>query len=122
MDKLESGDVLIVTKLDRLGRDAIDVSTTVKALAEMGVKVYCIALGGADLTNSAGTMNMNVLNAVAEFERGLLVERTQSGLKRAKLEGKALGRPSTFSDKQKQDVREDLATRIHDPFDLRVRF
>jgi putative DNA-invertase from lambdoid prophage Rac len=67
-------------------------------------------------------MNMNVLNAVAEFERGLLVERTQSGLKRAKLEGKALGRPSTFSDKQKQDVREDLATRIHDPFDLSVRF
>ena len=110
MDKLESGDVLIVTKLDRLGRDAIDVSTTVKALAEMGVKVYCIALGGADLTNSAGTMNMNVLNAVAEFERGLLVERTQSGLKRAKLEGKALGRPSTLSDKQKEDVRDDLAT------------
>ena len=61
MDKLESGDVLIVTKLDRLGRDAIDVSTTVKALAEMGVKVYCIAFGSADLTNSAGTMNMNVL-------------------------------------------------------------
>lgn len=110
MDKLEAGDVLIVTKLDRLGRDAIDVSTTVKALAEMGVRVYCLALGGADLTSSAGTMTMTVLNAVAQFERDLLIERTQSGLKRAKSEGKALGRPSTLSDKQKQDVRDDLAT------------
>ena len=46
-------------KLDCLGRDAIDVSTTVKTLAEMGVRVYCLALGGADLTSSAGTMTMN---------------------------------------------------------------
>lgn len=76
----------------------------------MGVKVYCLALGGADLTSSAGTMTMNVLNAVAPFERDLLIERTQAGLKRAKSEGKALRRPSTLSDKQKQDVRDDLAT------------
>jgi len=109
MDRLESGDILIVTKLDRLGRDAIDVSTTVKALAEIGVKVYCLALGGADLTSSSGTMTMQVLNAVAQFERDLLIERTQSGLRRAKFEGKTLGRPSALSDRQKQDVREDLA-------------
>jgi len=112
LDKLESADILIVTKLDRLGRDAIDVSSTVKALAEMDVKVYCLALGGADLTNSAGTMTMNVLNAVAQFERDLLIERAQSDLKRAKSEGKTLGRPSTLSDKQKQDVRDDLAMGI----------
>nr|WP_084664589.1 recombinase family protein [Pseudochrobactrum sp. AO18b] len=79
-----------------------------QALAEMGVRVYCLALGGADLTSSAGTMTMNVLNAVAQFERDLLIERTQSGLKRAKSEGKSLGRPSTFDDKQKQDVLADL--------------
>ena len=83
MDKLESGDILIVTKLDRLGRDAIDVSSTVKALAAIGVRVYCLALGGADLASSAGTMTMNVLNAVAQFERDLLIERTQSGLTRS---------------------------------------
>lgn len=110
MDKLESGDILIVTKLDRLGRDAIDVSTTVRTLAELGVRVYCLALGGADLTSSAGTMTMNVLNAVAQFERDLLIERTQFGLKRAKSEGKTLGRPFTLSDEQKQGVRNDLAT------------
>ncbi len=66
--------------------------------------------GGADLASSAGTMTMNVLNAVAQFERDLLIERTQSGLKRAKSEGKTLGRPFTLSDEQKQGVRNDLAT------------
>lgn len=109
IDKLESGDILIVTKLDRLGRDAIDVSSTVRNLAELGIKIYCLALGGADLASSAGTMTMNVLNAVAQFERDLLIERTQSGLLRAKKEGKALGRPFSLSVSQKRNVREDLA-------------
>ena len=109
MDRLEPGDVLIVTKLDRLGRNAIDVSTTVKVLSEMGVRVHCLALGGVDLTSSAGTMTMNVLNAVAQFERDLLIERTQSGLKRAKAEGRALGRPSSLNEKQKLAARQDLA-------------
>ena len=109
MDRLEAGDVLIVTKLDRLGRDTIDVSSTVKALAGMGVRVHCLALGGVDLTSSAGTMTMNVLNAVAQFERDLLIERTQSGLNRAKAEGKTLGRPATLSEQQKQAVRDGLA-------------
>lgn len=109
MDRLEAGDVLIVTKLDRLGRDAIDVSSTVMALAEMGVRVHCLALGGVDLTSSAGTMTMNVLNAVAQFERDLLIERTQAGLNRAKAEGKTLGRKATLSEQQKQSVLDDLA-------------
>ncbi|NKX68292.1 recombinase family protein (plasmid) [Labrenzia sp. 5N] len=109
VDRLEPGDVLIVTKLDRLGRDAIDVSSTVKTLADMGVRVYCLALGGADLTSSAGTMTMHVLNAVAQFERDVLVERTQSGLRRAKLEGKTLGRPTALGEQQKQEARENLA-------------
>jgi putative DNA-invertase from lambdoid prophage Rac len=55
-------------------------------------------------------MTMNALNAVAQFERDLVIERTQSGLKRAKLEGKTLGRPSTLSEEQKYRVRDDLAT------------
>ena len=112
MDRLEAGDVLIVTKLDRLGRDAIDVSSTVKALAGMGVRVHCLALGGVDLTSSAGTMTMHVLNAVAQFERDLLIERTQSGLNRAKAEGKTLGRPATLSEQQKQAVRDELAAGV----------
>lgn len=93
MERMETGDVLIVSKLDRLGRNAMDVRATVESLEKGGIRVYCLALGGADLTSPAGKMTMQVLNAVAEFERDLLIERTQSGLKRAKAEGKKLGRP-----------------------------
>ena len=101
-DKLESGDVLIVTKLDRLGRNAIDVRATVEKLAESGVRVHCLALGGVDLSSPAGKMTMQVINAVAEFERDLLIERTQSGLARAKAQGKKFGRPCSL-DKGKQN-------------------
>lgn len=93
LDRMESGDVLIVTKLDRLGRNAMDVRQTVERLASNGVRTHCLALGGVDLTSAAGKMTMQVLGAVAEFERDLLIERTQQGLKRAKAEGKQLGRP-----------------------------
>lgn len=104
VDRLESGDVLIVTKLDRLGRNAIDVRATVEALAADDVRVHCLALGGVDLTSAAGKMTMGVISAVAEFERDLLIERTQAGLSRAKAEGKVLGRPSALSAAQRTHV------------------
>lgn len=104
-DRLEQGDVLIVTKLDRLGRNAMDVRATVERLASSGVRVHCLALGGVDLCSPAGRMTMGVISAVAEFERDLLIERTQSGLSRAKAEGKALGRPSILSPTQQEEVR-----------------
>jgi putative DNA-invertase from lambdoid prophage Rac len=109
MDKLEPDDVLIVTKLDRLGRNAIDVGTTVARLAAMGVRVHCLALGGVDLASPAGKMTMGVINAVAEFERDLLIERTQSGLKRARAEGAVFGRPATLDAKQREAVRSGIA-------------
>lgn len=93
LERMEAGDVLIVTKLDRLGRNAMDVRLTVEHLELSGIRVHCLALGGVDLTSAAGKMTMQVLSAVAEFERDLLIERTQSGLQRAKAEGKKLGRP-----------------------------
>lgn len=92
LDRLEAGDVLLVTKLDRLGRNAIDVRQTVERLDASGVRVHCLALGGVDLTSAAGKMTMQVLGAVAEFERDLLIERTQAGLQRARGEGKRMGR------------------------------
>lgn len=107
MDKLEAGDILIVTKLDRLGRNAMDVRATVEALAGEGVKVHCLALGGVDLTSPAGKMTMGVIAAVAEFERDLLIERTQAGLRRAKAAGAKLGRPASLSDDQQREIRID---------------
>jgi len=108
-DRLESGDVLVVTKLDRVGRNAMDVRTTVEGLAESGVKVHCLALGGVDLTSPAGRMTMQVLAAVAEFERDLLLERTHAGIARAKAAGKSFGRPSVLSLQDQQQVRLKLA-------------
>lgn len=108
LDKMEKGDVLVVTKLDRLGRDAIDVSLTVAKLENMGIKVHCLALGGVDLTSSAGKMTMGVINTVAQFERDLLIERTQSGLARAKSQGKALGRPKVLSELQTKQALQQL--------------
>jgi putative DNA-invertase from lambdoid prophage Rac len=108
LERLEPGDVLVVTKLDRLGRNAIDVRQTVEQLAGRGVRVHCLALGGVDLTSPAGKMTMQVIAAVAEFERDLLVERTQAGLARARGEGKTLGRPSRLSEKQRAEIARRL--------------
>ena len=102
VDRLDWDDVLIVTKLDRLGRNAMDVRSTVELLADEKVRVYCLALGGVDLTSAAGKMTMSVISAVAEFERDLLIERTQAGLRRAKAEGKRLGRPRALNNEQEQ--------------------
>jgi putative DNA-invertase from lambdoid prophage Rac len=104
VDRLEADDVLVVTKLDRLGRNAMDVRSTVDALAAIGVRVHCLALGGVDLTSSAGRMTMQVIAAVAEFERDLLVERTQAGLSRARSTGKTLGRPASLNEEQKRQI------------------
>lgn len=106
--KMEEGDVLIVTKLDRLGRNAMDVRATVEMLANRDIRIHCLALGGVDLTSAAGRMTMQVLNAVAEFERDLLIERTQAGIARARAEGKSMGRPSALSKLQQDEVRQRL--------------
>jgi len=115
LDRMESGDVLIVTKLDRLGRNAMDVRQTVEHLAGIGIRVHCLALGGVDLTSPAGKMTMQVLSAVAEFERDLLIERTQQGLMRAKAEGKQLGRPvavKTTIDVQRLKAKGYIQTQV----------
>jgi len=104
-DRLEFSDLLIVTKLDRLGRSAMDVRMSVERLANIGVKVHCLALGGVDLTSPAGKMTMAVVSAVAEMEKDLLVERTQAGLARAKAQGKKLGRKPKLSKEDRAQIR-----------------
>ena len=109
LDKLEPQDVLVVTKLDRLGRNAMDVRATVEKLAQSGIRVHCLALGGVDLTSPSGKMTMSVIAAVAEFERDLLVERTQAGLALAKASGRAIGRPQSLDRGQVAIVRQKLS-------------
>ena len=108
VDRMEKGDVLVVTKLDRLGRNAMDVRTTVEQLASSGIRVHCLALGGVDLTSPAGKMTMQVIAAVAEFERDLLIERTQSGIIRAKAAGKRFGRKPSLNAEERAAVLKRL--------------
>lgn len=112
LDRMESGDVLIVTKLDRLGRNAIDIRETVDQLAASDIRIHCLALGGVDLTSAAGKMTMQVISAVAEFEKDLLIERTQSGIERAKAAGKRLGRPLSLDEQQQISVIERIQAGI----------
>lgn len=104
LDRMESGDVLIVTKLDRLGRNAMDIRKMVEKLATLDIRVHCLALGGVDLTSAAGKMTMQVISAVAEFERDLLLERTHSGIARARAAGKRFGRPPALNEERQMAV------------------
>lgn len=99
LDKLRKGDTLVVTKLDRLGRDAVDVQATVRHLQKLKVKVIVLQLGDLDLASTPGKMMLTMLAAVAEMERDLLIERTTAGLARARAEGKKLGRPAKTTPK-----------------------
>ncbi len=108
LERMEAGDMLVVSKLDRLGRDMIDVMQTLRALTAQGIRVKVLALGDTDLTSTAGKAVVGILAVVAEMERDLLVERTQAGLARAKAEGKQLGRPSKTSDTDRGTIRARL--------------
>jgi putative DNA-invertase from lambdoid prophage Rac len=101
LEKFRSKDTLVVSKLDRLGRDAPDVLATIKSLAALHVEVVVLQLGKLDLTSPAGKLMLAMLAAVAEMERDLIVERTQAGLARAKAEGKTLGRPAKTTPEQR---------------------
>ncbi|MCC4210625.1 recombinase family protein [Vibrio parahaemolyticus] len=92
--KLEAGDTLVVLKLDRLGRDNIDVQQTIEQLTAKKIKVVSLDLPVSDLSSAEGKLMLQMFSAFAEFERNRIRERTQEGLNRAKAEGKKLGRPA----------------------------
>ncbi len=104
LEKIRDGETLIVSKLDRLGRDAIDVIATVRTLAERNIHVIVHSLGGVDLASPTGKLLVTMLAAVAEMERDLLIERTHAGIARARSEGKQIGRPPKMSAPQRREM------------------
>ncbi|EKH1955578.1 TPA: recombinase family protein, partial [Shigella dysenteriae] len=88
VDKLEEGDCLVVTKIDRLGRDNIDVQKTVTMLLDMGVKLVCLDLPVKDLSSAEGKLILQLFSTFAEFELNRIRERTREGLERAKAQGR----------------------------------
>ncbi|HHG0604675.1 TPA: recombinase family protein [Klebsiella pneumoniae] len=92
--KLEKGDRLVVLKLDRLGRDNIDVQQTIAMLVDKGIDVVSLDLPVRNLASAEGKLMLQMFSAFAEFEKSRIIERTREGLARAKTEGKKLGRPA----------------------------
>lgn len=78
LEKLESGDTLVVCKLDRFARTAIEGVNTIRELFERGVKVHILNMGLVENTLT-GNLILTVMLAFAEYERGMIVERTQTG-------------------------------------------
>src|SRR5699024_3397684 len=97
---VQSGDTLVITKLDRLARSAMDGIKTIKKLFEQGVKVHVLNMGLVEDTPT-GRLILNVMLAFAEFERDMIVERTQEGKSIAKQDPDFReGRPKVYSNKQ----------------------
>ncbi len=108
MNKLQRGDTLIVTKLDRFARSMSQGSELVSELIDKGIKVYILNIGIMDNTPSSKLIR-NVFFAFAEFERDMIVERTQEGKTIAKQNPDFKeGRPKKYSKKQVQHALELL--------------
>jgi len=100
LNKLQQGDTLVVTKLDRFARSTVDGIQTIKMLFEKGVKVHVLNMGLVENTPT-GRLIFNILSSFAEFERDMIVERTQEGKAIAKQrEDFREGRPNKFTKKQ----------------------
>ena len=96
LNQLQSGDTLVVTKLDRFARTAIDGVQTVRTLFERGVRVHILNMGLVENTLT-GNLILTVMLAFAEYERGMIVERTQTGKAVAKLDPNYReGRPKKY--------------------------
>jgi DNA invertase Pin-like site-specific DNA recombinase len=100
LTKLKKGDVLVVTKLDRFARSTVDGINVVKELFDRGVKVHILNIGLVENTPT-GRLIFNIMSSFAEFERDMIVERTQEGKAISKLKpGFQEGRPKKYSKKQ----------------------
>lgn len=92
LEYAESGDTVVVWRVDRLGRSLIDVLNTVNLLRDRGVAVKSIS-DGIDPVTSTGRLMLNMLARLAEYERELITERVNAGIAAAKQSGTRFGRP-----------------------------
>jgi DNA invertase Pin-like site-specific DNA recombinase len=107
LESLRTGDVLIVWKLDRMGRSLSHLVALLSELQGRGVAFLSLT-EAIDTESAAGRLLGHMLAALAEFERSLIVERTQAGLKAARKRGVKLGRKPSLSENQLRHARELL--------------
>ncbi|WP_430436054.1 recombinase family protein [Oceanibaculum nanhaiense] len=108
LKKCQAGDVLVVWKLDRLGRSLIDLVSLVEELRVRGVGLQVLTGQGAsiDTTRPEGRMIFGIMASMAEFERELIRERTRAGMQAAKRRGVRIGRPPKLSASELEVVQE----------------
>jgi DNA invertase Pin-like site-specific DNA recombinase len=101
---LEPGDVLLVTRLDRLARSTLDLLATLKTIDERGASFRSLANAWADTTTPHGRLMVTVLGGLAEFERSLIKDRTDQGIARARADGVKFGRPTKLTIYQRREA------------------
>jgi DNA invertase Pin-like site-specific DNA recombinase len=104
MASLKQGDIVVVTKLDRLGRSTRELLDLIDAIGNAGAAFRSLGDPLFDTTSSQGRLLSTLLAAIAEFERDLIRERTGDGRKRAMKEGVKFGRKPKLSDYQRQEA------------------
>lgn len=97
LDYMRKGDTLVVWKLDRLARSNRQLLETVEGLEEQGIHFKTLTDTQIDTSTAGGTLIFHVFAAIAEFERGLISERTKAGLKAAHARGRTGGRPPALT-------------------------
>jgi DNA invertase Pin-like site-specific DNA recombinase len=104
IDFAREGDLLVVTKLDRLARSVADLVTITQTLKRKKVGLRVLAMN-LDTTTSTGRLMLNLLGSIAEFERDLMLERQKEGIAKARAEGKYKGRAPTVR-RQAERIRQ----------------
>ncbi len=104
LKQLDEGDVLVVTRLDRLARSTRDLLNIVEAIAKAGAGLKSLHDTWADTTTAHGRLMLTILGGLAEFERELILARTKDGRERAKSAGVKFGRPSALSHHQREEA------------------
>jgi len=107
--RLEPGDVLLVTRLDRLARSTRDLLNVIHEVSERGAGFRSLKDAWADTTTPHGRLMLTVLGGLAEFERSLIIARTGEGRKRAQARGVKFGRPRKLTAHQRQEAIQRLA-------------
>ncbi|MDO3129658.1 recombinase family protein [Mycobacteroides abscessus subsp. bolletii] len=104
MEVLREGDTLVVWRLDRLARSLKNLLELVESLSSKGIHLRSLT-ESIDTSSASGRLVLSVFGALAEFERSLIIERTQAGLTAARARGAKIGRPTAMSDSQIQQAR-----------------
>ena len=118
---LRSSDVLVVWRLDRLGRNLADLVQVVADLEARGIGFHSLT-ESVDCTGAAGKLTLHLFAVLAEFERNLIRERTKAGLASARARGRVGGRPKALTPSQEREVRLLMADPHVRPADVMKRY